>query len=170
MVAIVAGAGTSVTAAGGGAWRVEKTAASTDYDASARSAEGIAGDFTLSVRDVGAPNSAIVGVSADPAASDGYADIGWCLQIYGNAIDIYESGAFVPPGHLYGETLWIVRRGDVLRYHIGDAATPATVVRSVAVGTAALWFDCSIAKPGGAVEVRFARPARRVRTRLSLGI
>ncbi len=172
MVGIVAGTGTRVTAIGGGAYRVEKTAVTTAHDASAWSDHGTRGDFVLRVRDVGAPNDAIVGVSEVPRASDGYQDIARSIQFYHNVLYCYESGLYRPPELTYADTIWIVRGGGSIRYHVGAQATAATLVRTVADSGAMLSFDCSIAQPGGAVEVLFTAAARRIarRTRLSLAL
>ncbi len=172
MVAIVAGTGTLVTAIGGGAYRVEKTSGVNAHDASAWSQRGVRGDFVLRVRDVGAPNDAIVGVSESPRASDGFQDIARSLQFYQASIYLYESGVYRPPVLSYADTVWFVRSAGHIRYHVGTEATPETLVRTVADAGAALSFDCSIAQPGGAIEVLFTAVGPRAvpRTRLSLAL
>lgn len=177
MAAIVAGAQTAVTALPDGSWRIEKTSGlDGQYAAAAASAEAIAGDFVLRVRDLTAPNSAIFGVSADPSASDGYAHIDFAAQFYGDDFYVFERGTYVPPTRAHGGVAWITRSGDELAYRIGPTLSASSVARSVSGVTGPLWFDCTIGRLGGAIGVRFEPPgawsqgAGRVLARLGIGI
>jgi hypothetical protein len=177
MVAIVAGAQTAVTPLPDGGWRVEKTGGiEGQYAAAAASAAAITGDFVLRVTDLTAPNSAIFGVSTDPSASDGYADIDFAAQFYGADFYVFENGVYVPPTRAQGGVAWIVRSGGVLRYRIGPTLAGSSVARTVSGVSDPLWFDCTIGRLGGAIGVRFEPPGAwshgpvRPAARLNIGI
>ena len=177
MAAIVAGAQTVVTPMPDGGWRVEKTGGvEGQYAAAAASAVAIAGDFVLRVTDLTAPNSAIFGVSTDPAAGDGYANIGFAAQFYGADFYVFESGTYVPPTRTHEGVAWIIRTGGELSYRVGPTLAASAVVRTVSGATGPLWFDCTIGRLGGAIGVRFEPPgawshgAPRPVARLSIGI
>lgn len=177
MAAIVAGAQTSVSPLPEGEWRIEKTGGyEGQYAAAAASAAAIAGDFVLRVRDLAAPNSAIFGVSTDPSGSDGYAEIDFAAQFYGDDFYVFERGAYKPPTRAHGGVAWITRIGGELCYRIGPTLRASSIARSVSGVTAPLWFDCTIGRMGGAVAVRFEAPGTwshgpaRAPARLGIGI
>lgn len=175
MVAIVAGAQTMVTPLPDGGWRVEKTGGlENDYAAAAASAAAIAGDFILKVTDLTPPNSVIFGVSANPSANDGFSEIDFSVQFHGGYFYVYERGTFVPPARMQDGTVWFTRTGGELSYHIGPTLAGSTLARSVGGVNGELWFDCSIARMGGAIGVRFEpdgdSDSARAPMRLRIGI
>lgn len=175
MVAIVAGAQTSVTALGDGSWRVEKTGgAEGQFGAWAASAEPIAGDFVLRAEDLTPGNNLLFGVSANPDASAGFMDLTHSCQFYGAELYIYELGVYRPPIRVHSGVAWIARLAGVVSYRTGPDFASASIAREVAADNAPLFFDCSIAKAGGAIAVRFEPPgawaaaARPPRPRIDL--
>ncbi|HEX8300735.1 hypothetical protein [Sphingomonas sp.] len=158
MVAIVDAQSTAVTALGDGSYRIDKTAGSAAFDASAVSAAAIAGDCVLRVRDLSAPNSLFFGLSIEPGEGLGFGQMDYSAHLYGGDLYVYERGVYVPTPSTHAGTAWIVRSGSVLTYLIGDHPATALVARSVSGVTAPLWFDSSISKEEGAIEVRFEPP------------
>lgn len=175
MVAIVAGAQTHVTALGDGSWRVEKmSGAWTGFNAAAASATPIAGDFVLRGQDLTPDNNLLFGVSESPGASNGFLDLLYSVQFYGNELYMYELGVYRPPVRVNDGVVWIARLAGVVSYRIGAEFATATILREVAASAAPLSFDCSLSKPGGAISVRFDPPgdwaglARAARPRIDL--
>lgn len=159
MVAIVDAQSTTVTALGGGIYRVEKTGgAAGAFDASAVSAAAIAGDCVLRVRDLSAPNNLVFGLSVNPGENPGYDKIDHAVQFYLTDLYVYERGALIPPARQNAGTVWIVRSGNVLSYLVGDYPATAMLARKIIGVTAPLWFDSSIVRANGAIEVRFDPP------------
>lgn len=173
MAAIAAGAHTSVSALPGGRWRIEKTAGvEGQFDASAASADPIAGDFVLRAEDLTPGNNLLLGLSNDPGASTGFMDFAYACQFYGTALYIYELGVHVPPVHAHSGIVWIARLAGMISYRIGPDFASAGIVREVSSDGTPLFFDCSIAKAGGALAVRFeppgGEPVRVPRTQIGL--
>lgn len=159
MVAIVAGAQTSVTALGDGSWRVQKTVGvEGHFGASAASAEPIAGDFVLRAEDLTPGNNLLFGVSANPGASAGFMDLNHSCQFHGAEFYVYELGVYRPPIRVHSGVAWIARLAGVVSYRTGPDFASALIAREVPADEAPLFFDCSIAKVGGAIAVRFEPP------------
>lgn len=175
MPAIVAGAQTSVAALGDGGWRVEKTGGvEGHFGAWAASAEPIAGDFVLRAEDLTPGNNLLFGVSASPGASAGFTDLIHSCQFYGAEFYVYELGVYRPPIRAHAGVAWIARLAGVVSYRVGPDFASALIAREVPADEAPLFFDCSIAKAGGAIAVRFDPPgswtgaARAPRRRIDL--
>lgn len=175
MPAIVAGAQTSVTALGDGSWRVQKTAGvEGHFGAWAASAEPITGDFVLRAEDLTPGNNLLFGVSADPGASAGFMDLSYSCQFYGTEFYVYELGVHRPPIRVHEGVAWIARLAGVVSYRTGPDFASALIAREVPADDAPLFFDCSIARAGGAIGVRFEPPgswagaARAPRPRIDL--
>ncbi|MEA3061854.1 MAG: hypothetical protein QOJ94_1635 [Sphingomonadales bacterium] len=174
MPAIVNAANCTVEAQDGGVFLVTKTAGNADTpDASAVSDQAMAGDFVLRARALGNP-LLYLGVSANPLAGNGPTTIDRAIQLSGTSGRCYESGFFRPPLFTPAGFVWLKRTADVLQYLTGNDLATATAVRTVSGVTGPLWFDSSLLRAGGAVEVRFDLPsafaARKRRRRLSLGL
>jgi hypothetical protein len=174
MAAIVNAANCSVAAQEGGAFLVTKTGGNPDSpDASAVSDQAMAGDFVLRAQALGNP-LLYVGVSANPLAGNGPTTIDRAIQLSGTSGRCYESGFFRPPLFTPVGFVWLKRAAGMLYYLTGADLATATAVRMVSGVTGPLWFDSSLLRAGGAVEVRFDLPsafaARKRRRRLSLGL
>lgn len=176
MPAIVAASNTTVSPLTGGDWRIDKTGGvDNQYDASAVSASSIAGDFALRAIDLSPGNSAVFGVNTDPGTSDGWADIDFAAQFYGEDFYIFESGVQIGTTYAHGGTAWIVREAGQIRYLIGPKLRDATVIRTVSDVWGSLSFDCTIGRMDGAIAVRFDPPGpwshgTTPRTRLAISI
>jgi hypothetical protein len=174
MPAIVNAANCTVAAGEGGAFLVTKTGGNPDMpDASAVSDQAMAGDFVLRAHALGNP-LLYVGVSANPLAGNGSTTIDRAIQLSGASGRCYESGFFRPPLFTPVGFVWLKRTADVLQYLTGNDLATAIAVRTVSGVTGPLWFDSSLLRAGGAVEVKFDLPsafaARKRRRRLSLAL
>ena len=176
MSTIVDAANCTVAQAAGGAWLVTKTGGTAGApDASAVSAEAIAGDFVLRMRVVGTGN-AYAGVSAAPLAGHDFATIDRAVQLGGALTRIYESGVSRPPSFALAGFGWIRRTGTLLEYLTGSQLATAAVKRTVSGVGGALRFDSSLLAAGTTLEVKFGPPAafaarpRRSRLSVALGL
>ncbi len=159
MVAVVNRANTSVSALGGGVWRITKTGGFADsFDAAAVSTAGIAGDFVLRAKRVGGSARLMVGVAVNADEDTGYVGIDYSAAYRDGVIEVFERGDYRTYTDLVGGFLWIDRVGSMLRYRCGAKRKDATVIRTVSGVTAPLFFDSSLVTPGCAVDVRFDVP------------
>ena len=159
MSVIVPAAHCAVEAGAGGVWTITKTGGTAGApDASAVSAEAMAGDFVMRARLLGA-GTAYVGVSADPLAANDAATIERAIQLSGSIARIYESGVQRPPFFVIAGFVWLRRIGGTLEYGVGPDYAGMIVKRSVADATGALDFDSSLLTADLAVEVRLGSPS-----------
>lgn len=172
MAAIVNAAHCSVQPADG-AWLVTKTGGTAgQYDASAVSAESMAGDFVLRARTLNA-GVAFIGVSPNPAAGHGFETIRWAVQLGGGLLRFHENGVYRSPGFGSNGFVWLRRQGTTLDCLVGPELAGAVVRRSFANVSESLHFASSLEAPGLTVEVKFDGPAAKAksrRQRLSLGL
>jgi len=174
MAGIVNAANCTVEAQEGGVFLVTKTGGNPNApDASAVSDQAMAGDFVLRFRAFGDP-LLYAGVSANPLASNGSGTIDRAVQLSGASGRCYESGFFRPPLFTPVDFVWLRRTGSVLQYLTGADLATAIAVRTVTGVTGPLWFDSSLLRAGGAMEVRFDLPSafagRKRGRRLSLAL
>jgi hypothetical protein len=175
MSTIVAVANCAVEAGTAGAWTITKTGgAAGAADASAVSADAMAGDFVLRARLLG-PGTVYVGVSADPLAADDGATINRAFQLSGSIARMYESGVQRPPFFGISGFVWLRRIAGTLEYGVGPDYSALVVKRTVAGVPGALRFDSSLLTAGVAMEVKFGLPtafakAAPRRPRLGLGL
>lgn len=159
MVAITARANTSVSAIGGGAYRITKTGGfDGSFDGAAASVTGIAGDFVMRAKRVGSADRLMIGVTANPDEDTGYVGIDYSLEYTAGVLEIFERGEYRTANGLVDDFVWIERIGTTLRYLCGPRRRGATVMRIVADVSATLFFDSSLVTPGCAVDVRFDAP------------
>jgi hypothetical protein len=174
MAGIVNAANCTVEAQEGGAFLVTKTGGNPDTpDASAVSDQAMAGDFVLRVRGFGNPLF-YAGVSANPLAGNGSTTIDRAIQLSGTSGRCYESGFFRPPLFTPSVFVWLRRTAGQLQTLTGADLATAIPVRTVSGVTGPMWFDSSLLRAGGAIEVRFDLPSafagRKRRRRLSLAL
>ena len=144
-VAIAAQNGVSVEPTATG-YRVTKTAAGNAYVGAAVSAL-IEGDFLLSVTPVSG-SGGIIGMTPDPAASNGFADLPYALS-KGATAAVYENGTNVA-GFARNGAIFIARTGSELAY-----GTEGNLAARVKTGvTAALGLRTSLYEQGEAIDVR----------------
>jgi hypothetical protein len=174
MAGIVNAANCTVAAGENGAFVVTKTGGNPDSpDASAVSDQAMAGDFVLRFRALGDP-LLYAGVSANPLAGNGSGTIDRAVQLSGTSGRCFESGFFRPPLFTPAGFVWLRRTGGVLQYLTGADLATAIAVRTVSGVAGPLWFDSSLLRAGGAMEVKFDLPSafavRKRRRRLSLAL
>jgi hypothetical protein len=156
MIAIVNRAYTNVTALGGGVHRIAKTGGfDGSFDAAAVSVAGIAGDFAMRARRVGASGRLMIGVSANPDEDTGYMGLDYALEYTDGVLEIFERGNYRAYNNSVESFVWIERIGTTLNYKCGPLRKTSAVMRSVTNVSATLFFDSSLVTPGVAVDVRF---------------
>lgn len=137
---------TTVTNQGGGVYRIAKTGGTLDvYDASAVSAVGASGDFTLKIDKTATINQVgILGMNSDPLTADTWQSVDYGLLWSSGSWYVYESATNPATFADNGETAWIRRVGTTLSYLLGNVLETAVVQRTVNGATGTLYFDSSI--------------------------
>lgn len=151
---------TSVTNMGGNTYRIQKiSGVSGAWDASATSAIGFSGDFSLRIDPNGGVNGK-VGVSINPNANDGFGlDFGWAW--FGSWQGYQASGAVT--GGLPGATAWLWRTDTTLSLGRGASLAEAQAAPDYSwtpdINAAAddiLYFDSSFNTIGDRLDVQFS--------------
>lgn len=160
-VPIVNRANTTVTAQGGGVYRIAKTGgADGAFDASAVSAVGLPGDFTLKMV-LSTPNDSQLGwlgVNSDPLTDNDYISGDFGVLLSTGEWYIYESGGNPASFTDNATAVWIARRGTTLTYRQGATFAGAAISRTVPDVPGTLYFDSSIQDTTAVVDVTLTIP------------
>ena len=156
---ITARVDTAVTQTSDGLTRIQKTSASTAFDADATSAVGASGDFLLRLRPVQSDKFIIAGISKNPTFDANYTNVEFGIEFYSWGLQTVVQGATQTAVSTYneGETFWLARAGTTLSFYKGatlSAAMSAGPIETLQGVSGTYYFDSSLA--GGAIDVAFA--------------
>jgi hypothetical protein len=163
-IAIANRAGMTVTSPSTGVYQVLKTAGVDAYNASAVSAIGLAGDFTLRVKHLQNGNTVqgyFAGMNADPLTDDGFAGIdrAWNRFEAGSSWNIYENGAQILAGLADATYCWMWRRTGQLFYGRGATFGVALAAPDRQVADAnILFFDSTAFSINDKFEAQLVAP------------
>ena len=159
-LALVDAGKTSVTALGGGTYRIAKTGIN-QLDASAVSATAMQGDFILRAKSLVNNSFSAVGMNSDPRSDHSYTSIDYGIGWQGGVPGILENGVHTQSFTANGD-LWMWRKGTTVYYGTGpDFQTASTtgVVRTVTGATQALYFNSAFGTNNNTVEVQVVEAA-----------
>ncbi|PTS90545.1 hypothetical protein DBR17_01085, partial [Sphingomonas sp. HMWF008] len=156
---ITARVDTAVTQTSDGLTRIQKTSASTGYDADATSAVGASGDFLLQLRPAQADKFITAGISTNPTSNADSSNIEFGFQFFSWGLQTVVQGTTQTAGIAYaaGETFWLARAGTTLSFYKGatfSAAMAAGPIKTLQGVSGTYYFDSSLS--GGAIDVAFA--------------
>jgi hypothetical protein len=157
-VAIANRANTTVVPLAGGAYTVEKTAGvNGTYDASAVSALGLAGSFTLRLRNLVAGDK-MAGMNTDPLTDDSYVSLDRAWQSAAGLWAVYESSNQRIGGLADATYAWIWRRSGIVYYGRGVALPSVGSADWSAADASTLFFDCSLRDTNAKFEILLVTP------------
>ncbi len=151
--------GTSVAQQADGLYRVTKTGSGADWDADARSSQGMSGDFVVQIRPAQNNLLMMAGISRSPDSSAHWNSLNYAFYMTQNggllATENGTAGISLNATYVAGDNLWLARSGSTISYYKGatyERAVAAGALRTVTGATGTFSFDSSILNTGATFD------------------